>query len=561
MNSVELPQPLPEKPSRIALKLYDHPIEMLHRLSPSEAHSLATDSLPVSTSAEVMTKHGISAILTANPSTLCPENLWRNQNLDHKPADRTLKNLDNGQCEEGVDISEEILYSTSIPLIPYKNQVGGHTPLLRFSRKALCKPLNVHEKNFYEHIEANHPELLSFTAKYIGVININFKTERSGELTPEFIFTKNRHILPDWLVKKLSFRGSNESVLNKSCPGLSKANNELKEQIVKELLSPTPTKDTDQGSSESERRGDATKYVMQRRKSTPQVRPSLSRKVSRDSTTPVPVVEASLPRPHKEKFTNPWSVQCYKRFRANSTASEDIKEWMLLEDLVDGIKSPCILDLKMGTRQYGVNATKKKYDSQTLKCAKSTSKSLGVRMCGMQVSRPKINEVYYQNKYHGRKLNEAGFKSALEAYLYDGEQVATRHIPTIVRKLQSLSRAVKNTDCYRFYASSLLFVYDSTEPYDSKEISIKMIDFANSVTNAQTLRKDKTVPYPPTKPGPDGGYLHGLRTLIYSFQEIWQQHASAEDRERYGDSLLSSESDNECDISDAIYSWKVNPAE
>ncbi|ORX79433.1 SAICAR synthase-like protein [Basidiobolus meristosporus CBS 931.73] len=510
-----------------------------------------------------MSKHGRSAIITTNPTGLCTDNLWRTQTIDTHSSDLPLKTLEATPYEESPELSDDIMYSSSIPLIPYRNQVGGHTPLLRFSRKALCKPLNVHEKNFYEHIEANHPELLPFTAKYIGVININFKTERSGELTPEFIFTKNRHILPDWLVKKLSFCSPGDALLSKSCPGLSKANNELKEQIVKELLSPI-SKESDQGSSDSERRGEAGKYVMQRRKSTPQVRPTLGRKVSRDSTaTSIPVPDTPLTRSHshKEKFTNPWSVQCYKRFRANSASSEDIKEWMLLEDLVDGIKSPCILDLKMGTRQYGVNATQKKYDSQTLKCAKSTSKSLGVRMCGMQVSRPKVNEVYYQNKYHGRKLNEAGFKSALEAYLFDGERVDTRHIPTIIRKLQSLSKAVKNTDCYRFYASSLLFVYDSAESGEDKEISIKMIDFANSVTNAQTLRKDKSVPYPPTKPGPDGGYLHGLRTLIYSFQEIWQQHASAEDRERHGDSLLSSESDNECDISDAIYSWKVNPAE
>jgi hypothetical protein len=61
--------------------------------------------------------------------------------------------------------------------------------------------------------------------------------------------------------------------------------------------------------------------------------------------------------------------------------------FMMLENVASASKfeRPCVLDLKMGTRQHGDDASAEKRTRQMAKCAASTSASLGLRLCGMKV--------------------------------------------------------------------------------------------------------------------------------------------------------------------------------
>jgi hypothetical protein len=55
----------------------------------------------------------------------------------------------------------------AIELIPYRHQVGGHTTMWRFSKRAVCKKLNNRENEFYETVEKYHPKLLKFMPRYV----------------------------------------------------------------------------------------------------------------------------------------------------------------------------------------------------------------------------------------------------------------------------------------------------------------------------------------------------------------------------------------------------------
>lgn len=54
----------------------------------------------------------------------------------------------------------------AVELKPYNHQVGGHSTVFRFSRRAVCKQLSNRENEFYEVIEREHPKLLRFLPRY-----------------------------------------------------------------------------------------------------------------------------------------------------------------------------------------------------------------------------------------------------------------------------------------------------------------------------------------------------------------------------------------------------------
>lgn len=382
-----------------------------------------------------------------------------------------------------------------VPLEPFLHQVGGHLSVLRYDAYTVCKPLTSQEQKFYESLPL---AMRRFTPKYKGTITVHLRRDSRGHLglvanplkenlEPFQVSPESRAVaLWQTLQQTTSSEGS-------PCP-LAQMAHSLKESAAKALL----------------------------------------RSDCHLSTQASPLVESAVGSQMERKGFNPWGLHCHQAHlsRLCSQYPEDKRHrFLLLENVVSQYKQPCILDLKMGTRQHGDDASEEKKARHMKKCAQSTSACLGVRICGMQVYQTDKKSFLCKDKYYGRKLSVEGFRQALSQFLHDGIRLRTELLEPILRRLQALLTVIRSQSSYRFYSSSLLIIYDGEPPQtapapqttqgstsgstsgDPAKVDVRMIDFAH--TTYKGSWNERT-----TYEGPDPGYIFGLENLIGILRDI-----------------------------------------
>ncbi|XP_056109837.1 inositol hexakisphosphate kinase 2b [Rhinichthys klamathensis goyatoka] len=406
-----------------------------------------------------------------------------------------------------------------VMLEPFVHQVGGHSCVLRFGEQTICKPLIPREHQFYKSLP---PEIRKFTPQYKGVVSVSFEEDEEGNLCliaypllSDPADLENKEPSPECEPKNKLVKW-----------GKKKPSGLLPDERARQ------SRKEEKGKSNRDDKAEVLYFSLEKGNVVPQIK------------------------------HNPWSLQCHQqhlqRMKENSKHRNQHK-FILLENLTWRYRVPCVLDLKMGTRQHGDDASEEKKANQIRKCQQSTSSSIGVRLCGMQVYHNATGQLIFMNKYHGRKLSLAGFKEALCQFFSDGRVFRRELLTPVLQRLREMRAVLEACESYRFFSSSLLVIYDGAPPpapsrsrpsrggeeedeedddeddddddeegayggrHDhssgiSPTVDVRMIDFAH--TTCRDYGEDGIV-----HEGGDSGYIFGLQNLISILSQL-EEHSN-----------------------------------
>ncbi|XP_052245918.1 uncharacterized protein LOC127854870 isoform X2 [Dreissena polymorpha] len=157
-----------------------------------------------------------------------------------------------------------------------------------------------------------------------------------------------------------------------------------------------------------------------------------------------------------------WSSTCVERqiSRYGFWANNQPQRFIMLENLVWDCVKPCLMDLKMGKRQFSENESEEKRMLKERRCTETTSASLGFRICGSQSYRIQTSTYTFHDKYYGRSLNELGTKEELRHFFHNGLFLRCDVIEKIIEKIVSLERVLNKEKHFHLHSTSLLLLYD-----------------------------------------------------------------------------------------------------
>ncbi|KAK7086103.1 Inositol hexakisphosphate kinase 2 [Halocaridina rubra] len=310
-----------------------------------------------------------------------------------------------------------------IQLEPLVHQVSGHSSMFVLDDVTVCKPLIGREYKFYRTLP---PEMKKYTPEFHGTLQVVLQEAGDG---------LSLAALPN---EQMTTLRSNLGALKhgRCLRRVSSSSVELESEGEEEDTSSSPSA------------------------------PASPTGTANSTTTTSSARDENLSLTHRDTH-NPWLQQCHQTTLhklKQKTDSSNVVECIMLENLTFKFQYPCVLDLKMGTRQYGDDAPESKRRSQTAKAANTTTITLGVRLAGMQLYNREKKCYICKNKYYGQKLSEEGFKQTLWQFLHNGRRLRLDIAELIVNKLEDLRSIISKLDSVRFFTSSLLILYDGYDP-------------------------------------------------------------------------------------------------
>ncbi|KNC79754.1 hypothetical protein SARC_07866 [Sphaeroforma arctica JP610] len=185
--------------------------------------------------------------------------------------------------------------------------------------------------------------------------------------------------------------------------------------------------------------------------------------------------------------------------------TEGDTDYLVMENSVYGFVRPCVMDLKMGTKTYGEDATPEKIAREEKKYP--PQKTLGFRFVGMKVWQPATESYSKTEREWCMAIDETTVGAGLERFFDNGTDALRKDVVSDVRdQIEKIKLTLENHPFMRLYGSSLLVVYEGDPSASNKKPLVKMIDFAH--------------PFPINDGGVDTGYILGCSTILTELERI-----------------------------------------
>jgi hypothetical protein len=184
------------------------------------------------------------------------------------------------------------------------------------------------------------------------------------------------------------------------------------------------------------------------------------------------------------------------------------EKWILLEDLTKGMRSPCIADLKLGTRSFEVDAPLQKQERQITHTEGTTTRTHAVRLIDVAI-RKDGDVVRRWNRWEGRQIGADELRNILQTFVNGRTKEFLDGVETLRRKL---TETYEKTPNLRLYSASVLAVYDGDSPQPPLRVSL--IDFAHAYIDVGKEGGD------PNDQDFDDNALKGLKSLINFMRDV-----------------------------------------
>ena len=397
----------------------------------------------------------------------------------------------------------------------YRNQVAGHSPLFWHSG-TICKPLIPAEYTFYAQLEEQMAAFMPYVPKFYGLLDLEQLTEEMASSLLTEPTSSSAAVSTTATQRGGSTETKNDSEgsvkhrkdgAGSQSDGKQQRSNDddsSSEQSRTFTQSP-PASNSVHSPSESSMTANSSagriynKWYMEHTHTSTQLHSCLSMRLYRQPTNSTCSDAGLLTRPLSTcvagcRVAVCRAVKCQLR-KPGVTKSRI--QYIVLEDLTYAYAKPCILDLKVGTRQHSDTEPPSKIASKTARCLHTTSHAIGLRLCGMQVYHSVADMYQYRDKYWGRALDVDGFTRAMRDYFWDGERIVEQVVRAFVARLERMRRAVMLwTKGRRFYSSSLLLVYEgdkNSRAGGSEQEAASPASLSSAASASGELKKPSTL--------------------------------------------------------------------